>query len=811
MTVDAPDSIGVANSGGAAVAVSIGDVWTGGIGVSPSLYQNAVVSDESQVLGETMTVGKLLATAGASALEISSTSVTVSGLSDSFTNFAVGYPDPCSQAYGNTDPYYLFSARDTTAVFTSASFGADLVDGGRTLSADAFTSKAELTVASTFAPASTELVAAGFAPVLKLVAGVFSGSCTFGGDSLNHPSVTAAAAASSASQIANLSPDVNCLQVRYADGVNGSHETCVAGFCNEWKISKVYSGDVPVVTISAPTVNPVTADDSGTFSYVPELVSSAPVGSAFDGFSVGTTTAVATLIKVVNGVDTEVLAVSNVLSSAGSTTLSELSDRFEFGGNYRIDVTSTTDLGGGDTIVTTTSRAFTTETDEDFPLVISNLAEGRALRSNLPTGFTMSKADGIDVEIDTCNVTATDSTGASAVWHSFTWPSTGGVQDQSYTITGLTTSDAVPAGTVTLKFACTRAGGASLKPMYRYLYVDDVAPTASAVAWSLADGTTGEFIATPTALIGTNTINLSVSLANSVETLGALGDTLTNAEREIDDEEVRAAPKVATDTYPIELVVKRGGVVAPGLIQALPAPYRKHRVAGVSFENVALGDGSGDTTIEITLSDEAGNQTALTTFTVTVDVDAPVLSISGLTEVIGGVIHCTPTLISSQNDSSPASLGGLAGFQQRFTVNTTGTDGSETVTLTFSGGFEGAVVPDVQSLELSSANGSVTTANLTFTDSKDSDEATVDAPYVVTISSTDAVGNTGTASYAFDVFQEIPTIAWNIPPSSVLNSSNDEDPAAGLQDFLFNTGSAFTINGGSVSLVLHQPIQRQRR
>ena len=257
--------------------------------------------------------------------------------------------------------------------------------------------------------------------------------------------------------------------------------------------------------------------------------------------------------------------------------------------------------------------------------MISNLAEERALRSNLPTGFTMSKADGIDVEIDTCNVTATDSTGAVLFGTRLHIINGRGTRPELYdyghdercSSAGPSPLNLLVLGPVAHRLSrCTDISmlTTSHRPHRR---LRGHSPTERL-----------EFIATPTALIGTNTINLSVSLANSVETLGALGDTLTNAEREIDDEEVRAA-----QVHPIPpMVVVSGGVVVPqGSDSSLTSTLTEsNRVAGVSFENVALGDGSGDTTIEITLSDEAGNQTALTTFTVTVDVDAPVLVSLGL-------------------------------------------------------------------------------------------------------------------------------------------------------------------------------------
>ena len=148
----------------------------------------------------------------------------------------------------------------------------------------------------------------------------------------------------------------------------------------------------------------------------------------------------------------------------------------------------------------------------------------------------------------------------------------------------------------------------------------------------------------------------------------------------------------------------------------------------------------------------------------------------------------------NSNDDSSALLAG----QQIRNRGATGTDGTENVTLSLTGGPADFSFADV-SLSLGGGT-SVTSNHIDISDSIDSDPNTVDQPYVVTVSITDSVGNTASAAYGFDILGNAPTMEWAAAPT-LLNAEDDEDGAtAGLQARLFNSGGDFMSNGGSVSL-----------
>ena len=82
-----------------------------------------------------------------------------------------------------------------------------------------------------------------------------------------------------------------------------------------------------------------------------------------------------------------------------------------------------------------------------------------------------------------------------------------------------------------------------------------------------------------------------------------------------------------------------------------------------------------------------------------------------------------------------------------------------------------------------------------------SDDATVDAPYLITASVSDGVGNTASVTYAFDVFNNVPSIGW-APTPNVFCSQDEDDLTVGgeLQTQFFHNGNGFYSNGGTVKL-----------
>ena len=91
-----------------------------------------------------------------------------------------------------------------------------------------------------------------------------------------------------------------------------------------------------------------------------------------------------------------------------------------------------------------------------------------------------------------------------------------------------------------------------------------------------------------------------------------------------------------------------------------------------------------------------------------------------------------------------------------------------------------------------------TSAHTSTDDSLDSDDATVDTAYLITASVSDSVGNTASVTYAFDVFNNVPSIALAPTPDSLLSSEDDLTAGGELQTQFFHNGTGFYSNGGTV-------------
>ena len=100
-----------------------------------------------------------------------------------------------------------------------------------------------------------------------------------------------------------------CIQVRYADGINGNLNSCVSGFCTEWVVTQVQDSEAPQCTITSPANGGETlvdADDAANgFQVVPTLN---VTGDDATAFSFGTTVAT---IEIRDGGTTQVIAVAN--------------------------------------------------------------------------------------------------------------------------------------------------------------------------------------------------------------------------------------------------------------------------------------------------------------------------------------------------------------------------------------------------------------------------------------------------------------------------------------------------------------------
>ena len=166
-------------------------------------------------------------------------------------------------------------------------------------------------------------------------------------------------------------------------------------------------------------------------------------------------------------------------------------------------------------------------------------------------------------------------------------------------------------------------------------------------------------------------LTLTLDMDEAVETLGAAGDTTTLLEG--DDEERSSRPDVGTDSYTVSAVVTDAGGTALEAVNGVVT-------AANSSPSLALNLGtvSGAASIAVTVTDEAGNVANLGPYTVNVDLEAPTVAITipdGLVEVVDGAVPTSRPVFTSDDDSSNL----LAGQQLRFTIQTSGTDGTESI------------------------------------------------------------------------------------------------------------------------------------
>ena len=556
----------------------------------------------------------------------------------------------------------------------------------------------------------------------------------------------------------------------------------VAGFFTEWFVTRVQESEAPQCSIASPTDGETVVDaDDGVngFQFVPTVN---VVGDA-TAFGFGTTSVTVEIRE--GGATDPVIAGGSVtlaLTEAGTFSINGLPD-LTFGQSYTLVASCETVLAENDALTgAVDANAFTVPTNLDFPVSVPTSIEGRYQTANLPASVTLTKSP--DAVISECTVAV--NAGAPSP---FVWPSTGGVQDLSVT-RSFEGADALPPGQAKLTFVCNQ-GGVPGKPIYRYLFIDNTSPSESAVTWAsqLADGsaTSGDFTgATPT--VGSSSLNLIVDIDDAIETLGTVGDTTTLLEA--DDEERSSRPEVATDTYAVNAVVTdASGTQLTAVTGTVTSTDSSPTLA------LDLGTTTGAASISVTVVDEAGNSLALGPYAVNVDLEAPTIAITdpdGLVEVVDGVVPSSRPIYSGADDSSTL----IAGMQLRYTFQTTGTDGTETVTYSVTrGGAETAS----GSLALNGSQ-SVTSAHTSTDDSLDSDDATVDTPYLITASVSDSVGNTASVTYAFDVFNNVPSIAWAPTPDSLLSSEDDLTAGGELQTQFFHNGTGFYSNGGTVRL-----------
>ena len=81
-----------------------------------------------------------------------------------------------------------------------------------------------------------------------------------------------------------------CIQVRYADGINGSLNSCQEGFCTEWVVTQVEDSAVLQCTLATPVNGETVVDaDDGTNGF--QIVPTLEVTGDATAFSFGTTVA----------------------------------------------------------------------------------------------------------------------------------------------------------------------------------------------------------------------------------------------------------------------------------------------------------------------------------------------------------------------------------------------------------------------------------------------------------------------------------------------------------------------------------------
>ena len=268
--------------------------------------------------------------------------------------------------------------------------------------------------------------------------------------------------------------------MRYADGINGNLNSCVSGFCTEWVVTQVQDSAVPQCTLTSPAngTTLVDADDAANgFQVVPTL----EVTGDATAFSFGTTVA---NIEIRDGGATTGTAVANAtlevnVTEAGTLNITGMPD-LTYGRDYGIVASCTTTLAGSDAITgDLTANAFSVPTNLDFPVSVTGSFEARYTTANLPTSVVLSKS--AEATVSSCTLSLNNNPVST-----FLWPETGGVQDSEVTRTF--DASPLPEGQAKVTIVCDQ-GATPGKPIYRYFYVDNTAPSESAVTYAgaLAD------------------------------------------------------------------------------------------------------------------------------------------------------------------------------------------------------------------------------------------------------------------------------------------------------------------------------------
>ena len=151
-----------------------------------------------------------------------------------------------------------------------------------------------------------------------------------------------------------------------------------------------------------------------------------------------------------------------------------------YGRDYGIVASCTTTLGGSDSITgDLTANAFSVPTNLDFPVSVTGSFEARYTTANLPTSVVLSKS--AEATVSSCTLSLNNNPVST-----FLWPETGGVQDSEVTRTF--DASPLPEGQAKITIVCDQ-GATPGKPIYRYFYVDNTAPSESAVTYAgaLAD------------------------------------------------------------------------------------------------------------------------------------------------------------------------------------------------------------------------------------------------------------------------------------------------------------------------------------
>ena len=245
LAASAPATLGNAEGGSASVAITKGTDWdVETVPAAATLYLNPISTTTASI--GSLAIGRL--TGGSPQGSVTADgNLVVDSLTDGVANFLPVLADPCAAVLGNSNPYLIYPAQQaSTIVFSGASFSAELGAAGRVLNTGDKTSQSAADAAVTVSAVSDSLAAAGIQAQLAVFTGSNSGgSCTYIGGAASTGEVTTGQTTTTLN-VSLRSDGDTCIQVRYADGINGNLNSCVSGFCTEWVVTQVQDSAVPV-------------------------------------------------------------------------------------------------------------------------------------------------------------------------------------------------------------------------------------------------------------------------------------------------------------------------------------------------------------------------------------------------------------------------------------------------------------------------------------------------------------------------------------------------------------------------------------